>query len=159
MLIAVHIWEVNSAYMKNKVMLNLKLFTVKFNSSIEKFDDLEIRSFINQVDVKEIKFNFFESEKPYWTVAIMYFDISDDKKIGTNFNEEENCLYEKLKQWRNDKAKEKGFPPYLIATNKQLEDLVIKNPLSIEEFKLIRGIGKKKASEYGLEILNIIKDR
>ncbi len=50
-----------------------------------------------------------------------------------------------------------GFPVYLIATNRQLTEIVIKRPNTLEGLKMIEGMGEKKVKKYGREILNIIK--
>jgi len=138
--------------------MKIKLITIPFEKKKNGFDDEGLQEFITKVNVIDIQTQFFIQEIPYWSYSIRYNIIAkaNKKEIGINFNEKEVALYGKLKEWRNSEALKKGFPPYLIATNKQLEDLTLKRPKTIEGFKLIDGLGKKKATDYGKEILNLI---
>ncbi|MDE6022258.1 MAG: AAA family ATPase [Muribaculaceae bacterium] len=65
-------------------------------------------------------------------------------------------LYEKLSQWRLKKAKDAGTAAYNILGNRSL--IAISNDIPEDETDLlaIPGIGRKKLSEYGEEILEII---
>ena len=57
-------------------------------------------------------------------------------------------LIDKLKEYRHNKCKEKGIPPYCIFHNSVIETLCSSPPHSIEELLSIKGIGKQKAQEY-----------
>jgi ATP-dependent DNA helicase RecQ len=48
-------------------------------------------------------------------------------------------------------------PPYVLATNKQLAEIVKSRPQSMAELMMIEGIGKAKAEKYGPDILGISK--
>ena len=140
--------------------MRIKLITIPFENDKNGFDDEALQEFLTKVDVIDIETQFFIQKIPYWSYSIKYTVVekSNKKEIGMNFNEKEVVLYDKLKEWRNAEALKKGFPPYLIATNKQLEELTLKRPKTIEGFKLIDGLGKKKASDYGKEILEMVNN-
>lgn len=84
--------------------------------------------------------------------------MQDDKPIKSEINNNNQCLYELLRQKRNEIAKEVGLEPFKILHNKHLREIVEKQPKSIEEIASIKGIGIKKALKYGQFILEIIKD-
>lgn len=61
-----------------------------------------------------------------------------------------------LINWRNQQAKSAGFPPFLIATNKQLALMVEQKIKYLKDFELIKGFGAKRTEKYGKQILEII---
>ncbi len=67
-------------------------------------------------------------------------------------------LYSTLKAWRNDKADELNLPHYMILPQKTLTQLTLRLPSSMEELQGVKGFGKKKAQQFGKEILAIILD-
>lgn len=65
-------------------------------------------------------------------------------------------LFEALRKWRFEKAKEIGMPAYIIASNKALEQAAARKPLSEKELLHVPGFGAKKVEDYGKEIVKII---
>jgi len=65
-------------------------------------------------------------------------------------------LFSTLKAWRNDKAEELNLPHYMILPQKVLLLLVSKLPYSLEELKIIKGLGKKKIQQFGDELISMI---
>ena len=62
-----------------------------------------------------------------------------------------------LIEFRTSRSKELNVKPFYILTNKTLEALLEKKPLTIEELLKIEGIGSKKADEFGQGIVSIIR--
>ncbi|MCK6207046.1 HRDC domain-containing protein [Bacillus infantis] len=67
----------------------------------------------------------------------------------------ENSLKKSLTQFRMRRSKELNIKPYYIFTNKMLDELLEKKPLTIEKLLEIEGIGQKKAEEFGRDLLAI----
>ncbi|HPT21864.1 MAG TPA: helix-turn-helix domain-containing protein [Bacteroidales bacterium] len=65
-------------------------------------------------------------------------------------------LFNLLKEWRNNKARELKLPHYMILPQKTMVTLVNFLPQSLPALKLVKGLGKKKTEKYGEELLNII---
>ena len=65
--------------------------------------------------------------------------------------------YERLREWRKQKAESEGIPPYVIARNTQLAEVVAGEIKTLEALKEIGGFGKKKLDKYGKEITDIVK--
>ncbi|MCK5539088.1 MAG: HRDC domain-containing protein, partial [Bacteroidales bacterium] len=63
-----------------------------------------------------------------------------------------------LKVWRNEYAQKIGFPPYIIASNNQLEEIATTKPISKKELQMIKGFGAKKIDQFGNFIILIIKN-
>lgn len=78
----------------------------------------------------------------------------DDEALASKISDD--SLINALKEYRIAKAKELNYQPYFIFTNQQMEEIINKQPKSIAELTSISGLGEKKASQYGEDILKII---
>lgn len=67
-------------------------------------------------------------------------------------------LFSRLKEWRNEKAKETNLKHFQILHQKTLAALSDSLPRTLASLMQVRGIGKKKADEYGTELLEIINE-
>lgn len=65
--------------------------------------------------------------------------------------------YEKLRQWRKETAEKEGIPPYVIAKNSHLGEIVKKEIKTLEALKQLNGFGAKKVEKYGKDICGIVK--
>ncbi|WP_066172602.1 HRDC domain-containing protein [Bacillus marinisedimentorum] len=63
-----------------------------------------------------------------------------------------------LTEFRTNYSKKSNVKPFYVFTNKTLEAILEKKPGTIKELLEIEGIGKKKAEEFGKEILEIIQN-
>lgn len=71
-------------------------------------------------------------------------------------NIDDSRLFNLLRQWRYDKSKEEGLPPYCIAHDKTLRIVVKDRPTSLTGLSKVKGFGNKKVSKYGNEIMAIV---
>jgi exodeoxyribonuclease VII large subunit len=67
-------------------------------------------------------------------------------------------LLQKLRDWRDKRAKQKGVEDYRVLQNKSLSKIAQEKPESKEELLDIYGIAEKKYKSYGKEILRIVAD-
>tara|TARA_B100000405_G_scaffold224152_1_gene159575 strand:+ start:309 stop:896 length:588 start_codon:yes stop_codon:yes gene_type:complete len=67
-----------------------------------------------------------------------------------------NELFETLRSWRLNKAREKGVPAFVVLTDVALAGIVALLPTNIEELLSVHGIGQKKMEQYGEELLSIV---
>jgi superfamily II DNA helicase RecQ len=149
----------------------LKIFTIKFESSIESFNDSILSNFLSDKTVVRWESHFFTNKNEcYWTVLVEYKSLSAPS--ATLFQKEEKKrdeeykkiltgndwpLFKRLREWRNEKGKAQGVPPYIILTNVQLAHISVTRPQSLNALQEIQGIGNAKKQKYGNEIINIIK--
>jgi len=66
-------------------------------------------------------------------------------------------LYDALRKWRNERARQKGLPVYTIIQQKALIGIANLIPVSSKEFLRIPGVGKKVMENYGQELLEIVE--
>tara|TARA_B100000945_G_scaffold320463_1_gene330599 strand:+ start:1758 stop:2855 length:1098 start_codon:yes stop_codon:yes gene_type:complete len=67
----------------------------------------------------------------------------------------DKVIFESLKKWRLDKAKNKGWPAYTIFHNSHLQNIVNAKPKTLDELLTVNGVGPKKIKEYGNEIISM----
>jgi ATP-dependent DNA helicase RecQ len=67
-------------------------------------------------------------------------------------------LFERLRDLRHEIATEKRLPAYMVFDDATLRDMARRRPASPEEFLHVRGVGERKASEYGARFLAAIQD-
>ena len=154
-------------------MLQVKLFAMRFCDDMDGFDDEPLRAFMVDKDVVSLKEKFFFKDNvPYWSVMLMYkskpkpTDVSKEaqkKVLDTKddyrsvLTEESTPLFNLLREWRNEKAKKAGSPPYILFTNIQLAEIAGKYPETLTQLASVEGVGRAKIKKYGEEILQIVK--
>jgi len=67
-------------------------------------------------------------------------------------------LYRRLLEWRSQQARERHLPPHYILTLKALLAIAEYRPSDIDELLALPGIGPKTASEYGAELLALVRE-
>lgn len=75
------------------------------------------------------------------------------KSLAPTIND---VLLAKLKNWRTQRAKSDGVPPYIVAHDSLLSALAAKRPLSHQQLLATDGIGQHKLDAYGDELLAIL---
>ena len=70
---------------------------------------------------------------------------------------EDKNLFEALRVFRLQLAKEQGVPPYIILSDKVLHSNATVKPTDIEAFGQISGIGEYKKNKYGVAFIKIIR--
>jgi len=65
-------------------------------------------------------------------------------------------VFEALRGWRRDVAKEHGVPAYTIFHDSTLLELADRLPGSLDELREISGIGATKLERYGHALLEVM---
>jgi superfamily I DNA/RNA helicase len=71
----------------------------------------------------------------------------------TNYIKQENAL----KKWRYLEAKDRNMNAFNIFSDKVLEQLIDKQPKSVDELYEISGLNKQKIQEFGYDIITILR--
>ena len=136
-----------------------KIITIPFDAREKAFDTGPLNEFVQNKKILSSNAVFFQEEMGhYWCVFLQYEPIKEkhSEKEAPELDDRQSRLLDKLKVWRRQKAEAQGVPVYVIATNRELEDVVIKKPDSIAALKTIRGFGKSKVERHGKEIIECI---
>jgi ATP-dependent DNA helicase RecQ len=67
-------------------------------------------------------------------------------------------VFEVLRQFRRDKAAERGQAPFILFSDATLRDLARHRPTTLDDLRSIRGIGDKKLADYGTDLIRILGD-
>lgn len=67
-------------------------------------------------------------------------------------------LLGKLKELRSDLASEQNLPPYVVFSDKTLQEMVEKQPQTSLDFLQIKGVGQNKLDKYGEAFMALIKE-
>ncbi len=70
---------------------------------------------------------------------------------------DEQALFEALRAHRLEVARAQGVPPYVVAHDRTLHDLVYLRPTTPDALLAVDGIGPKKAARYGEGFLAVIR--
>lgn len=150
----------------------IKVISLTFDSIYGGFNDEEVREFIKDKEIISITdYHFVKNDVPYLTFILKYFPHrleietkpvqkekrEQDEEWKKSLTEADMGLFNMLRDWRSQRCKKEGVPPYILFTNLQLAMIVKKRPQSLAELTQIDGIGKGKSQKYGEEILSISK--
>ena len=64
--------------------------------------------------------------------------------------------FEALRAWRTSVAKEKQIPPYMVFSDATLVGIVETAPQSVQQLGTVSGVGAKKLTEYGEDVLEAL---
>jgi len=65
-------------------------------------------------------------------------------------------LFEALRDWRRERAKEQGVPPYVIFHDSTLREVAARKPSSLTKLSEIEGIGDTKLERHGESLLTAL---
>ena len=148
----------------------MRVVTLRFDPVIGSFDDTPLRDFLKDKEVLALRDHFFiKNEVPYLVVLVTYAaqqpeapprgaapGQSQKEDWRALVKAEELPFFNTLRDWRAERSKREGVPPYVICTNRQLAAMVQARPQSLTRLADIQGFGKAKLAKYGRDILEIL---
>jgi len=75
----------------------------------------------------------------------------------TSFEPIEREMWERLRVWRTETAKEHGVPAYVVFHDATLKELVRNCPQTEKELSQVTGVGSHKLEMYGTSLLEILR--
>ena len=78
--------------------------------------------------------------------------------VYSELSAQDNELFQLLRRWRSDTAKEQAVPAYVILHDKTLRELAEARPVSHGLLAGITGMGSAKIEHYGEELLALIRE-
>jgi ATP-dependent DNA helicase RecQ len=66
-------------------------------------------------------------------------------------------LFERLRAWRGETAKQHGVPAYVVFHDGTLRAIAALRPQSLQQLRGISGIGEKKLESYGAALLDVVR--
>jgi ATP-dependent DNA helicase RecQ len=69
---------------------------------------------------------------------------------------EATAVFDKLRAWRADAAREQGVPAYVIFHDATLRQIATRSPSTLVELSAINGVGQAKLTRHGQQILDLL---
>ncbi len=147
--------------------MKVKHFSLRLSKENLQADEDKMNDFMQTVFIKKTAAQLITAGGiNYWSVLIFYDDnITSEHPAKTgksvppdlsSLNEKEKARYEALRQWRRNVAREQALPDYMFASNAELAAIAILNPILKQDLYKVKGMGDKKISKYGNEIIDLL---
>ena len=150
--------------------MQVRIFTLRFNPVTESFDDSVIIGFLADKEVLSIRDHFFVKEDvPYLTLVVCYraavlpapADTARPKQQRDEswrelLTEADWPLFNTLRAWRSERAKQEGIPPYIIATTGNWRRWPKPARRPWRRLGRIEGFGEAKLKKYGNDLLALM---
>lgn len=153
--------------------MRVQLLTLRFAPALGAFDDRPLTEALRGKHVLEVREHFFcVHEIPHLACLIAYDDAAPAPPAPattggraptrgrgrgdpfTEVSEEERALCQRLRQWRAERARKDGLPPYLVLTNQEIVAVVRARPTSLAALEALEGLGPGRVKRYGGAILS-----
>ncbi len=148
----------------------VRVFAVRFNPATESFDDSAVAGFLADKEVLSISDHFFlNDDVPYLALVVRYRAApapaaaeparaasQRDESWRELLAEADWPLFNALRSWRAERAKQAGIPPYVICNNRQLAEVISSRPATLAALGRIEGFGEAKLKKYGTDLLALI---
>ncbi|QOD44444.1 DNA helicase RecQ [Clavibacter zhangzhiyongii] len=72
--------------------------------------------------------------------------------------EEAQGLFEALRAWRSEQAKEQGVPAYVVFADVTLREVATVRPQDLGQLAGVTGVGQKKLDTYGEGLLTVVRE-
>ena len=150
--------------------MQIRVLTLRFDPLLEAFDDRPLQELLKGREVFSVRDHFFlRNGEPYLAVVVtcgltppVERPRTSEKGKGREESwralvpAEELPLFNALREWRAERARREGVPPYILFTNRQLAAMVRLRPGSLSALGAVEGIGKAKLQNYGQELLALL---
>lgn len=148
---------------KNKKITDLKLNQIPTYGIMNDYTEKEIKDMINYLvadgylALTDGKYPVIKLKTKSLAVlkhdAKVYQKVQKKKVILT----EDNSLFELLRKLRKEISMKENLPPYIIFPDSTLKEMSMLCPLDKASLLRIKGVGEKKAEQYGEMFLNEIR--
>lgn len=148
-------------------MMKVKILKIRLSEEFQNHDEQQLNRFLRQHEVIKITSSMINGSENFWSVIIYYDEgyptVHEKKNKYTAdtelpLNSDEVKILDSLRLWRNEKAKQQNLPSYFIATNKELLSIAKYKPVKKEELSDIKGFGRHKIENYGMEIIGLLEN-
>lgn len=89
-------------------------------------------------------------------LATRWLNARPDAPAPATANATDAPVFDALRAWRSERAREQGVPAYVILHDRTLHELAARRPLSADELLSVPGIGQAKADRYGEALLRVL---
>lgn len=147
--------------------MRTKLLTLRFHASLGGFDARPLDDFIADKALIGIREHFFVSQEVAYLACLITYEDAPAVALETSttstpqrtegarrkgapsmqleqLTPTQHALFQTLREWRAERARRDGIPPYVILTNREMLAVVTASPASPTELATLPGIGPAK---------------
>lgn len=144
--------------------MQVKIFTIPIIGG-EALNEM-MNTFLRSKKVLEMEKQLVtKGDQAYWCFCISFLDAEGSDVAATKPKVDYREIldpksferYSRLRDLRNNLAKEEKTPPYAVFTNEELASIAKIEELTLQELKKVKGVGEKKVEKYGKFILEALK--
>ena len=146
-------------------MMKIKVLKIRIDDRFQITDEAIVNDYLSRFEIVNMNAKLVADEITYWSVLIYYNDkknIANSSKTTvtseSELSEEEKIIYNKLKDWRADKAREAQLPAFIIFHNTHLMSIARHKPCTLDDLENVNGIGKRKVEKFGIEIIEVLEN-
>lgn len=146
-------------------MMKVKVLKIRIDDRFQITDEAIVNDYLSRFEIVNMNAKLVADEITYWSVLIYYNDkknIANSSKTTvtseSELSEEEKIIYNKLKDWRADKAREAQLPAFIIFHNTHLMSIARHKPCTLDDLENVNGIGKRKVEKFGIEIIEVLEN-
>ncbi len=153
--------------------MKVKTFHIRLSKEHLANDENAMNDFLSDKQTINTFADLVKTEKiNYWSIVVAFTEKANTHKVEESSNETLNekvpsfsdselseselFIYNKLKDWRSEQAKNEGVSHFLIAHNRELIDIAKQNIRNITDLKHIKGFGEKKIAKYGISLMELL---
>ncbi len=149
--------------------MNIRVVTLRYSQALGGFPEDPLQQALAAGNLVEQREYFFvHGGVPHLTLVLVMDQAPDGSPTsksnardrgddpGAKLSEHLQPLYRRLREWRNERAKQVGVPSYVIMRNVQVAEICRRLPRTMAALKEIEGVGEATVAKYGEEILQQI---
>lgn len=146
-------------------MMKVKVLKIRIDDRFQITDEAIVNDYLSRFEIVNMNAKLVADEITYWSVLIYYNNkkntvISSKNTVNSEseLSEQEKIIYNKLKDWRADKAREAQLPAYIIFHNSHLMSIARHKPCTLDDLENVNGIEKRKVEKFGIEIIEVLEN-
>lgn len=146
-------------------MMKVKVLKIRIDDRFQITDEAIVNDYLSRFEIVNMNAKLVADEITYWSVLIYYNNkkntvISSKNTVNSEseLSEEEKIIYNKLKDWSADKAREAQLPAYIIFHNTHLMSIARHKPCTLDDLENVNGIEKRKVEKFGIEIIEVLEN-
>lgn len=153
--------KINSVFYEPLKKLNTDTDNKAVGASIKGISDDFYKEIAVKIALMDIGTNGFNTTRYLQTKSDAEIDYKPVKSSSqrTSYSSENMLhpeLYQAIRSWRDELAREWGVPLYLVLAQKSILELLRFLPSTPAELENIKGLGKTRVKQYGTDLLEII---
>jgi len=152
--------------------MKLRVVTVRLDPETGIFDDRELVALQDAFEVVSVsEHTFVYCGVPTLALVLRYRERQEPaggRRVGAASGgrrgrpaelvpPEDRALFEALRKWRNERARQDGRPAYVLFTNAQLAALAASRPTTRADLSAIEGVGEARVRDYADEVLAVVQ--